>query len=153
MDDTQQVVDGDIVEEETSVASPNSSSEDATVLLSLEEMIKNNIESLETLQGELSQVRGMFEDSFNGDPHFIEKSEEAKKVVKAKSEVKQRIMQQPAVKDLADKVKHLRSEISERRSALSDYLQEFQRMTGATQIEGRDGKIHQIVNTAKVVNA
>ena len=153
MDDTQQVVDGDIVEDETSVASPNSASEDATVLLSLEEMIKNNIESLETLQGELSQIRGMFEDSFNGDPNFIEKSEEAKKVVKAKSEVKQRIMQQPAVKDLADKVKHLRTEISERRNALSDYLQEFQRMTGATQIEGRDGKIHQIVNTAKVVKA
>lgn len=148
MDDKTQ--DSEIVEAE--IVSTTTTSDDSTVLLSLEEMIKNNIASLETLREEMRKIREMFEDTFSGDPLYIEKAEEAKKAAKGKSEVRSRILQQPSVKEMADKIKHIRSEVSERQGALSDYLQEYQRISGLTQIEA-DGQIHQIINTAKVVKA
>lgn len=137
---------------EAEIVTSSSSNDDTTVLLSLEEMIKNNIASLETLREELRKVREMFEDTFSNDPVYMEKAEEAKKAAKGKSEVRSRIMQQPSVKEMADKIKHLRSEMSERSGALSDYLQEYQRISGLTQVEV-DGEVHQIVNSAKVVKA
>lgn len=137
---------------EAEIVTTSSSSDDSTVLLSLEEMIKNNIASLETLREEMRKIREMFEDTFSNDPIYMEKAEEAKKAAKGKSEVRSRIMQQPSVKEMADKIKHIRSEVSERNGALSDYLQEYQRISGLTQLEV-DGQIHQIINSAKVVKA
>jgi DNA-binding ferritin-like protein len=148
MDDNTQ--DPEVVEAE--IVTTSSSNDDSTVLLSLEEMIKSNIASLETLREEMRKIREMFEDTFSGDPLYIEKAEEAKKAAKGKSEVRARIMQQPSVKEMADKIKHIRSEVAERSGALSDYLQEYQRISGLTQLEV-DGQMHQIVNSSKVVKA
>jgi hypothetical protein len=121
------------------------------VLLSLEEMIKNNIESLDKLRTELKLQREMFEDTFSNNPTYREHSEKVKEVTKIKSQTRQQIMNQPSVLQLANKIKSARSEIKERQSALSDYLKEYQRMTGATEIEGRDGKIREIINDAKLI--
>ena len=77
---------------EAEIVTSSSSNDDTTVLLSLEEMIKNNIASLETLREELRKVREMFEDTFSNDPVYMEKAEEAKKAAKGKSEVRSRIM-------------------------------------------------------------
>ena len=74
-----------------------------------------------------------------------------KEVNKIKSQTKAQIMNQPSVLQLSNKIKNARSEIKERQGALSDYLKEYQRMTGATEIEGRDGKIREIVNDAKLI--
>jgi phosphotransferase system IIB component len=124
---------------------------DADVLLSLEEMIKNNIESIDKLRNELKQLREMFDDSFANNPTYREQSEKVKEVNKVKSQTRQQIMNQPAVLQLSNKIKSSRSEIKERQGALSDYLKEYQRMTGATEIEGRDGKIREIINDAKLI--
>jgi hypothetical protein len=60
-------------------------------------------------------------------------------------------MSQPAVAAISSKVKGIRSDIKERQGALSDYLQEYQRMTGATEIEGKDGELRDIINNSKVI--
>jgi hypothetical protein len=132
-------------------ATDDSSSSQVDVLLSLEEMIKNNIESIDKLKQELKLQREMFEDTFNNNPTYRENSEKVKEVTKIKSQTRQQIMNQPSVLQLANKIKSNRSEVKERQSALSDYLKEYQRMTGATEIEGRDGKIREIVNDAKLI--
>ena len=128
-----------------------SSTTEVDVLLSLEEMIKNNIESLDKLRSDLKQQREMFEDSFANNPTYREHNEKVKEANKVKSQTRQQITNQPSVLQLANKIKSMRSEIKERQSALSDYLKEYQRMTGANEIEGRDGKIREIVNDAKLV--
>lgn len=123
----------------------------ATVLLSLEEMIKSHIDSIERLRQELKQNREMFEDAFSNNPTYRENLEKVKEVNKAKTSVREEIAKQPSVMALADKVKSLRQDIKERQMALSDYLLEYQRMTGATEIEGNDGQVREIVNTSRVV--
>ena len=144
--DTDEQTNGEVIED-----TPATAGSEAEILLSLEEMIKNNIESIDKLRNELKQQREMFEDAFNNNPTYREHSERVKEVNKVKSQTRQQILNQPAVLDLSNKIKSNRSEIKERQGALSDYLKEYQRMTGANEIEGRDGKIREIINDAKLV--
>lgn len=157
MDDDQNsqgdVIEAEVVEEEVVTTSetetPNANQVD--VLFSLEEMIKNNIASLDSLREELKKQREMFEDVFINDETFRTNSEKAKEANKAKNTTRQQILAQPAVAAISSKVKSIRSDIKERQGALSDYLQEYQRMTGATEIEGKDGEIRDIINNSKVI--
>ena len=77
--------------------------------------------------------------------------EAAKAAAKIKSATKQQILKQPQAADLANKVKTLRSELKENKASLSDYLREFQRMSGISEIEGPDGELQEIVYTAKLI--
>lgn len=159
MDDNQNstgdVIEAEVMEEdvETSQSSSTPASDQTEVLFSLEEMIKNHIASLDSLRDELKKQREMFEDVFINDETFRLNSEKVKEATKAKNTTRQQIVNQPAVAAIASKVKSIRTDIKERQAALSDYLQEYQRMTGATEIEGKDGQVREIVNNAKVVKA
>lgn len=144
----KEIVDAEIVEEITSSEAANG---DATVLLSLDSMIKSHIKSLDKLSVELKQKRQMLEDTFANDPIFREHAENAKKAAKIKSETRSQIMKQPQVAQLSNKVKELSSEIKTRKLELSDYLLEYQRMSGVNQIEGDDGDVREIVNEAKLI--
>ncbi len=150
MDDIQKPQDEEVIEEAV-IEETASPATEVDVLMSLEEMIKNNIESIDKLKNELKLQREMFEDSFANNPTYRENSEKVKEVTKVKSQTRAQIMNQPSVLQLANKIKSERSEIKERQGALSDYLKEYQRMTGATEIEGRDGKIREIINDAKLI--
>lgn len=147
MDDPNGQADEQVVEQATDTPAET----EVDVLLSLEEMIKNNIESLDKLRVELKQHREMFEDAFVNNPTYREHNERVKEANKVKSQTRQQITNQPSVLQMANKIKSMRSEMKERQSALSDYLKEYQRMTGANEIEGRDGKIREIVNDAKLI--
>jgi hypothetical protein len=68
-----------------------------------------------------------------------------------KATTRQQIASQPSVIAIANKVKSLGQDIKERQAALSDYLLEYQRMTGANEIEDNDGQIREIINSAKLI--
>lgn len=146
MDDNN-VQDGEVIENEVSTSESNN---DATVLLSLEELIKTNISTTDKLKEELKKHRQMLQDSFENDPTYREHSEKVKEATKVRSATKQQILKQPSVINIANKVKSIAGEVKERESALSDYLQEYQRMAGVNQIEV-DGEVREIVNTSKVI--
>lgn len=148
MDDDQDIVIAEVEEETTEEVS---SEDQSTVLLSLVEMIKSHIDSLDRLRLEVRQNREMFDDSFNNNTTYREHAEKVKEVNKAKSSVRQEIVKQPSVMALADKVKNLRQEVKEKQAALSDYLLEYQRMTGANEIEDNEGQIREIVNSSRAV--
>lgn len=145
MDD--QKLDQEIEETEA----PSAEANQATVLLSLEEMIKKYITRLDQLKVEVKKQREMYDDSFLNNPTFIENTEKAKVAAKDLLVTKKNISSQPAVVQISLKLKNMRDEMKEIEQSLSDYLQEFQRLTGANEIEGEDGKIRDIVNTAKLV--
>lgn len=60
-------------------------------------------------------------------------------------------MKRPDVADLSNKLKDLKSEQTELKEGLSDYLRECQRLSGSNEIEGDDGEVREIVYTAKLV--
>lgn len=124
---------------------------DSAVLLNLEELIRNHIHNIEKLKEEHKKLKEMFEDAFANNPVYRENAEKAKEAAKIKATTRQQIASQPSVINLANKIKEFSLEIKERQAALSDYLLEYQRLTGSNEIEDANGQILEIVNSAKLV--
>ena len=143
------VIDGEEVASDSSAATEGVPDQ-VTTLLSLEELIKNHVQSMDKLRLELKQVREMFDDSFTNNTTYREHAERVKDATKARSQVKQQITKQPSVAQLDQKIKDLRFDISEKNKTLSDLLQEYMTQTGATQLEV-DGQTLEIVSVSKLV--
>ena len=141
------VMDGEVVAEES-----NDSPEDRSqVLTSLDAMIKAHVQSVDRLKVETKKLRDMIEDGFANDAVYKEHDDAAKAAAKIKQATKAQIMKQPAILTLVQKMKTLSSELKEKQFSLSDYLLEYQKLSGANQIETDDGQILEIVNSAKIV--
>lgn len=144
--DDQNIQDGEIVNE-----TPVVSNDGAEVLLNLESLIKNNVASVDKLTEELKTLRQMFADAFNNDPTYKELEEKAKEAIKAKTSTKSQLLRQPSVMQAGEKIKSISSEIREKKDALSEYLLEYQRLSGVNEIEGHDGEVREIIHSAKLI--
>lgn len=122
MDDQDTPIEEADIVEESSDTSASQTDDQATILLSLEEMIKSHITSLDKIRMDLRKAKEQFEDSFTNNPTYRENTEQAKAAAKKKSETRQNIMKQPAIAQLSDKMKSLRLDVKEKQAALSDYL-------------------------------
>lgn len=137
----------------TDIATDPAASTDngATVLLELEATIKNHISLIDKNKAELKKQREMLESALLNDETYRLHTEEAKKAAKTRALTKYQIMQLPANKGLADKVKDLAAQTRELDSALSDYLREYMRMSGTNEIETDEGEVREIIYVAKLV--
>ena len=133
------------------MAEDNSTSNDAVLLVKIEEMIKTHISQIDTLQEDITKHKEMLDDIFGNDETFQEHDKIAKEANRIKSKTKSEIMKRPDVADLANKLKALKSEKMELNEGLSDYLREYQRLSGSNEIEGDDGELRTIVYVAKLV--
>lgn len=121
------------------------------VVIELENTIKNHLASIDKLEGEYVTHRDMLEDIFNNDSTYKEHAKIAKEAARVKNNTKREMMKQPQVASLSEKVRDMKREISELQKALSDYLREYQRISGLSEIEGEDGEIREIIYTAKLI--
>jgi hypothetical protein len=124
--------------------------DDSKLLLRVEEMIKNHRQIIENTRKELAELRDMLRDSFESDTTYQEHHEQAKKASKTRNTTKSEILKRPSVAEIADKVKSLQSQLREYESALSDYLREYQRVSGQNTIEAENGEILEIIYVAKL---
>lgn len=129
----------------------SSSVNPGTILVEMEGMIKNYMASIDKLSDEAKKLKGILDDIFANDPTYQSHNEAAKQATKVKQQTKAEILKRPQAKDLNDKIKTMKAEIKEQQGALSDYLQEYQRMSGVNEIEGDDGEVREIVYMAKLV--
>lgn len=143
-DDTP-IVDADVVP--AGSTDPNA----AQVLLDLEQLIKTHISNIDKGKSELKKQREMLTSTLENDETYRLHNEEAKKAAKIKAQTKYQIMQHPQNKQLAEKVRGIAQDIKEADAALSDYLREYERMSGSSEIETDDGEIREIVYVAKLV--
>lgn len=134
--------------EERQIQSPTDT---VSVIMSLEDMIKTNIASIDKLTSELREKRHMFTDAFQNDPTYKEHEEKAKEATNIKNATKQQIRKQPAIMQMSEKIKSMTADLKEKKSGLSDYLLEYQRLTQATQLELFDGTMVEFVNSSKAV--
>ena len=127
------------------------STNQATVLLSLEEMIKHHIASIDKLTEEVKIQKQMFSDAFENSEAYRESEKKIKEASKDKANVREQILKQPAMQSLGSKIKDIDTDLKEKKGALSDYLLEFQRLSGLNEIEDLEGQIREIVNNAKLI--
>lgn len=121
------------------------------LIMNMENMIKTLMSTLDKQQAEVGTFQDTLNDIFENDETFKEHSKLAKEASKVKSNTKRQILKQPQAADLDNKVRTLKSEIKENKASLSDYLREYQRMSGINEIEGSDGELLEIVYDAKLV--
>lgn len=121
------------------------------ILINMEGIIKSHISNISRLQEEVKKHKDMLDDIFENDPTYKEHTKTADEAAKVKRNTKQQILKKPQAADLDNKVKSLKSELKETQAALSDYLKEFQRLSGVNEIELDGGEVMEIVYTAKLV--
>lgn len=128
-------------------------SQDLSVMLGLEELIRTNIAKIERLRAEYKRQNEMLESVLMGDMTYREHAEKAKEANKVKLATKGEIMKRPDVKPVAEKVKELKAEIKDAQESLSQYLPEYNRVSGQNQIEDSEGQIREIRYVAKLVKS
>lgn len=121
--------------------------------LTLKSLIKNYISRLKTLKSNLKQQKDIYDDSFESDVVYHENSEKAKEASAVKSSTKQQILKQPALMELSEKIDDIRLEIKESEENLSDYLIQYQRLSGLSEIETDEGERMLIVQKARLVKS
>lgn len=121
------------------------------ILLNMESLIKGHISTIDKLSVEAKKIKDMLDDIFSNDPTYTEHEKLAKEAARVKQNTKAQILKQPQAADLDKKFKELRSELKENQGSLSDYLQEYARMSGVNEIEGEDGEIREIVYNARLI--
>lgn len=147
------IQDGEIVEDTSigTVDTPDEVNAATSSFLELEGLVKQYIAAIAKLQGELKEKNEMLNDAFEGDAVYQEHAQKAKEANRVKSATKQQILKQSAVAELNERVKDLKFDIKENQALLSDYLNQYQKATGATQIEDEEGEVLEIVNVVKLV--
>ncbi len=123
----------------------------ATVLIDLENLIKTNVQNIERAKAEKKKLSEMLSSALENDETYRLHSTGAKAATKLKAQTKVSILSLASNKQLAEKVKTLSQEIKESKGALSDYLLEYKRISGSTQLELFDGSIREIVQTATII--
>lgn len=124
---------------------------DAVLLVKIEEMIRTHASQIDGLSEEISKIKEMLDDILVNDETYQEHDKQAKEAARIRANTKKEIMKRADAADLANKLKSLKSEQKELKMGLSDYLREYQRLSGSSEIEGEDGEVQQIVFTAKLV--
>jgi len=142
------VIDADIVKPESTVPSETPS---ADTVLELENMIKTNVTAVDRNKAELKKLKEMLESALLNDEPYRIAAEKAKEAAKEKGKAKATVMQNPATKQLDEKVKDLTTENKELNEAQSEYLREYAKLSGTNEIEGEDGEVREIIYVAKLV--
>jgi hypothetical protein len=124
---------------------------EVTNLFTIENLIKTHISHIDTIKIELWKQVEMMNDILNNDTKFKEAADEGKEIAKKKAEARQNILKSPSNASLNQKIKDMRQELKELNSALSGYLQEYQKIADTDQIESEDGEVRQIVYSARLV--
>lgn len=143
-----------VIEEVTvteSTEEPEVSVDQSTVYLSLENLIRSNLTTIDTLQKQHREQKEMVDNVLENDQTYRQHLEQANEANKVKSGTKQQIMKRPDVIKIAEKMKGIKEEMKEVQATISDLLQEYQRISGSNTIEREDGQILEIVSTSKLV--
>jgi hypothetical protein len=123
----------------------------ATDLLHVESLIASHQAKLETLKKESRETREMIKDMLEGNPEYVALAKEAKTHIGNRNAKKKEILSQSEAVHLNEKNKDYTSQMKELRDALSDYLKTYQQISGSNLLETPDGKLQEIVYTARLV--
>lgn len=136
----QTVIEGEV--------SPPASAED---LVTITNLIQSYIGNIDRATEEMRAHKQMLTDAFSNDPTYRDQEEKVKEAVKIRNTTKQQILKQPTFRELSEKVKEMSVSVKEMKEGLSNYLQDYARMTGSREIEDSEGEIREIVYVARLV--
>ncbi len=125
--------------------------ENTDALTSVLNLIKRANTAIEEAKKTLAVNKEMVDDALGTDPAYRTENEKVKQATKARTAVKQQILRRPELTAANAKVKDARTQLKDLRETLSEYLQEYQRITGEKTIEDENGEVKEIIYTARLV--
>ena len=143
--DDRKIIDGEITSTEAS------DTDAASTLITITNLIQNYLSQINDTQAKLKEHRQMIDDALNNDETYKKHSDEAKAATKIKLGTKKQIMNQPNMRELAEKVKDLSADLKAAKESLSQYLTQYRELSGSNQFEDGKGEVLDIVYTARLV--
>jgi hypothetical protein len=143
-----------IIEQQSTIDQPTAqdmAKEASTQFLDLQSLIKRYVSSLKKAKDELKIQKDMLEATFLNDETYQLHDKAAKAAALVRAGTRTQILKQPAIAQLDEKVKDLKIQIKEVQENLSINLLEYQKQTGASQIELDDGEVLDIVPSVRLV--
>lgn len=128
-----------------------SSNSEAMSLVNIDNLIKNHLQKIENLTEEVKKHTEMLEDILINSEVYAIAHDKAKDATREKSKTKAELLKEAHSAELAAKVRNMKSELREHRDSLGFYVGEYQKLSGANQIEDNNGEIRDIVSTTKLV--
>ena len=122
-------------------------------IINTESLINTANARLNDLTYEAKEYKAMLDEILESDTEFQEIDKEAKKQAKLRAAARQKALNTPAAKTNIDKLKETKTQLREVKTALSDYLAQYVKISGSNQIEGPDGVVRRIIYTAKLVKS
>lgn len=119
--------------------------------LELESLIQRYMDDVEKLKNEIKTQKEMYNASFENDAEYAQADADAKELKKKVAAAKQRITQQPAVKDAESRMSELKDEMKDVQDAISGLAEQYQQVAGTNQIVQDDGQVLEIVRNFKVI--
>ena len=104
---------------------------------------------IETEKAELGKQGEMLKDALSSDPNYCEKDEKVKEATKERNVAKKQVLALPELAKVDMKIKDSRARIKGLNQSLSEYLQQYERLSGQRTIEGADGQLREIVYKAR----
>ncbi len=153
----EETTENEIEEMETDTSTSEDVSEEssghrsAMSRIELESLIQRYMDDVEKLKSEIRSEKEMYNASFENDAAYSEADETAKIARKKVSEIKQKITQQPAVKDAEMRMSELKDEMKDVQEAISGLAEQYQQVAGTNQIVQDDGQVLEIVRNFKVI--
>lgn len=138
-------------QEAAAEATNNQTQTGASDFLNLDSQIKSYVSRLENLKQELKTQKDMLDSSLLNDEVYQNHDKAAKEAAKVRAGTKQQIMKQPNISQVSEKVNGLKDEYKELQESLSEALRQYQKISGATQIELSNGEVMEIVNSVRLV--
>lgn len=151
MDENKQdeIQEGSLVEDE--LETNGNQSADAIVITNLQNLINETLNKISTIGEEVKPLDEMISSVLENDEVYRKHADMAKEASKLKNKTKAEIVKRPDVSNVFAKVKDKKANLKEAKESLSEYLQEYSRLTGRRQFETNDGNVQEIVYTAKLV--
>ena len=120
-------------------------------IINTESLINTASARLNDLSYEVKEYKAMLDEILENDKEFQEIDVEAKKQAKLRAVARQKALNVQEAKTNIDKLKETQTQLREVKTALSDYLAQYVKISGSNQIEGPDGVVRRIIYSAKLV--
>lgn len=122
-----------------------------TSMTAVENLIKRKLAQMDELKEEASTYKEMIDGYLDNDADYSDLSDKAKEAAKAKGARKKELLQKHEIESTVEKYKENQTSLKELRQSLSADLSQFQRLSGANEIELDAGDLRQIVFVGKLV--
>lgn len=144
-----EIQEGSLMEDELDTSS--NQSDNVIVITNLQNLINETLNKINTISEEVKPLDEMISSVLENDEVYKKHADMAKEASKLKNKTKAEIVKRPDVSNVFAKVRDKKVSLKEAKESLSEYLQEYSRLTGQRQFETNDGTVREIVYTAKLV--